>query len=38
MLPGTFSVAYGVVADVASPAERGTFAALVSFAWVLLLI
>lgn len=29
---GTFSIAYGVVTDVASPAERGSFGALVSFA------
>jgi MFS family permease len=33
-LPGTFSIAYGVVVDIASPAERGSFAALVSFAFV----
>jgi MFS family permease len=29
---GTFSLAYGVVTDVASPAERGSFVSLVSFA------
>ena len=29
---GTFSIAYGVVTDVASPAERGSFVSLVSFA------
>lgn len=32
MWSGTFSITYGVVADVASPAERGSFAILVSFA------
>ncbi|KAK7953855.1 hypothetical protein PG988_014549 [Apiospora saccharicola] len=31
-ISGTFSVAYGVITDVASPAERGTFASAVSFA------
>ncbi|KAJ5740562.1 chloramphenicol resistance protein [Penicillium malachiteum] len=31
-ISGTFSIAYGVVTDVTSPAERGSFAALVSFA------
>ncbi|CAN9393130.1 unnamed protein product [Alternaria alternata] len=31
-ISGTFSIAYGVVVDIASPAERGSFAALVSFA------
>ncbi|KAF1836461.1 MFS general substrate transporter, partial [Decorospora gaudefroyi] len=31
-ISGTFSIAYGVVVDVATPAERGSFAALVSFA------
>ena len=31
---GTFSIAYGVITDVASPAERGTFASVVSFAYV----
>ncbi|OQE43385.1 hypothetical protein PENCOP_c003G04449 [Penicillium coprophilum] len=31
-ISGTFSIAYGVVTDVASPAERGSYAALVSFA------
>ena len=30
--PGTFSVAYGVITDVASPAERGSFVSAVSFA------
>ncbi|KIW42174.1 uncharacterized protein PV06_05747 [Exophiala oligosperma] len=29
---GTFSIAHGVLTDVASPAERGTFASAVSFA------
>lgn len=29
---GTFSIAYGVITDVASPAERGSFASAVSFA------
>ncbi|KAJ5553327.1 chloramphenicol resistance protein [Penicillium frequentans] len=29
---GTFSIAYGVVTDLAAPAERGSFASLVSFA------
>ena len=29
---GTFSTAYGVITDVASPAERGSFVSLVSFA------
>ena len=32
--PGTFSIAYGVITDVASPAERGSFVSAVSFAWV----
>ena len=31
---GTFSIAYGVITDVASPAERGSFVSLVSFAYV----
>lgn len=31
---GTFSVAYGVITDIASPAERGSFVSAVSFAWV----
>ncbi|KAI1480226.1 major facilitator superfamily domain-containing protein [Daldinia eschscholtzii] len=31
-ISGTFSVAYGVITDVASPAERGTFVSAVSFA------
>ena len=30
--PGTFSIAYGVITDVASPAERGSFVSVVSFA------
>lgn len=30
--PGTFSIAYGVVTDIASPAERGSFVSAVSFA------
>ena len=30
--PGTFSIAYGVITDVASPAERGSFVSAVSFA------
>ncbi|KEY74435.1 hypothetical protein S7711_04473 [Stachybotrys chartarum IBT 7711] len=29
---GTFSIAYGVISDIASPAERGTYVNLVSFA------
>ena len=29
---GTFSVAYGVITDIASPAERGSFVSAVSFA------
>lgn len=29
--PGTFSIAYGVITDVASPAERGSFVSAVSF-------
>ena len=29
---GTFSIAYGVITDVASPAERGSFVSAVSFA------
>lgn len=29
---GTFSIAYGVITDVASPAERGSFVGMVSFA------
>ncbi len=32
MSSGTFSIAYGVVTDVASPAERGSFVSAVSFA------
>jgi MFS family permease len=32
MIPGTFSIAYGVVTDIASPAERGSFVSAVSFA------
>lgn len=32
MASGTFSVAYGVITDVASPAERGSFVSLLSFA------
>lgn len=32
MSPGTFSIAYGVVTDVGSPAERGSFISAVSFA------
>lgn len=31
-ISGTFSIAYGVVTDVASPAERGSFVSAVSFA------
>ncbi|KAK8030918.1 hypothetical protein PG990_000652 [Apiospora arundinis] len=31
-ISGTFSVAYGVITDIASPAERGTFVSAVSFA------
>ncbi|KAI0478375.1 multidrug resistance protein [Xylariaceae sp. FL0804] len=31
-ISGTFSIAYGVITDVASPAERGSFASAVSFA------
>lgn len=33
-ISGTVSIAYGVVTDVASPAERGSFVSLVSFAYV----
>lgn len=29
---GTFSIAYGVVTDVSSPSERGSFVSVVSFA------
>jgi MFS family permease len=32
---GTFSIAYGVVNDIASPAERGSFVSAISFAYVL---
>ena len=32
MSSGTFSIAYGVITDVASPAERGSFVSAVSFA------
>ena len=32
MSSGTFSVAYGVITDLASPAERGSFVSAVSFA------
>ena len=32
MSSGTFSIAYGVVTDIASPAERGSFVSAVSFA------
>lgn len=32
MRSGTFSIAYGVITDVASPAERGSFVSAVSFA------
>ncbi|KAI8630215.1 multidrug resistance protein [Xylariaceae sp. FL1651] len=31
-ISGTFSLAYGVITDIASPAERGSFASAVSFA------
>ncbi|KAK2597925.1 hypothetical protein N8I77_012677 [Diaporthe amygdali] len=31
-ISGTFSVAYGVITDIASPAERGSFVSAVSFA------
>ncbi|KAI9888889.1 MAG: hypothetical protein M1814_006178 [Vezdaea aestivalis] len=31
-ISGTFSIAYGVVTDIASPAERGSFTSVVSFA------
>ncbi|KAI1391443.1 multidrug resistance protein [Hypoxylon trugodes] len=31
-ISGTFSIAYGVITDVASPAERGSFVSAVSFA------
>jgi len=31
-ISGTFSVAYGVITDLASPAERGSFVSAVSFA------
>lgn len=30
---GIFSVAYGVVSDIATPAERGSYVAAVSFAY-----
>ena len=32
MFPGTFSIAYGVVTDISSPTERGSFVSAVSFA------
>jgi len=32
IVQGTFSIAYGVITDVASPAERGSFVSAVSFA------
>lgn len=32
MASGTFSIAYGVITDIASPAERGSFVSAVSFA------
>jgi len=32
IISGTFSIAYGVITDVASPAERGSFVSAVSFA------
>lgn len=35
---GIFSVAYGVVADIATPAERGSYVAAVSFAYAHLLL
>ena len=28
---GSFSIAYGVVSDIATPAERGSFAGVVAF-------
>ncbi|KAH7309171.1 multidrug resistance protein [Stachybotrys elegans] len=31
-ISGAFSVAYGVIADIASPAERGSYVSIVSFA------
>nr|OQO27410.1 hypothetical protein B0A51_05046 [Rachicladosporium sp. CCFEE 5018] len=31
-ISGTFSITYGVIADIASPAERGSFVSLVAFA------
>ena len=34
MLTGTFSIAYGVITDIATPAERGSYVSIVSFAWV----
>ncbi|KAL8940037.1 MAG: hypothetical protein Q9211_002468 [Gyalolechia sp. 1 TL-2023] len=32
-ISGTFSIAYGVITDVASPAERGSYVNMVSFAY-----
>ncbi|KAK6085359.1 hypothetical protein SCUP234_02907 [Seiridium cupressi] len=34
METGTFSIAYGVITDIASPAERGSFVSAVAFACV----
>jgi hypothetical protein len=31
---GSFSVSYGVIADIASPAERGSFVGAVAFGYV----
>jgi predicted MFS family arabinose efflux permease len=33
-VPATNSIAYGVVADIATPAERGSFVTIISFAYV----
>jgi hypothetical protein len=35
MSSGTFSIAYEVVNDIASPAERGSFVSAISFAYVI---
>ena len=34
---GTFSIAYGVVSDIAHPAERGYFVGIVAFGYVILI-
>ena len=33
MLEGTFSIGYGMVADIATPAERGSFAGVLAFGY-----